>query len=64
MEVERKNITRNNIKQYLGFIWYYEKEEEEEEQGDMVKRLAYNNINSDQHRSNQENLTGTYLIFW
>ena len=64
MEVEGKNITRNNIKQYLGFIWYYEKEEEEEQQGDMVKRLAYNNINSDHDRSYQENLIGTYLNFW
>ena len=40
MEVDRKNITRDNIEQYLDFIWNYEQEEEEELKGDMDKRLA------------------------
>ena len=40
MEVESENITRNNIKQYLGFIRNQDKEGEEEEKGNMDKRLV------------------------
>ena len=40
MEVESENITRNNIKQYLGFIRNQDKEGEKEEKGNMDKRLV------------------------
>ena len=40
MEVERENITRNNIEYYLDFIRNYEKQDQEEEKGGVDKRLA------------------------
>ena len=40
MEVERENISRNNIEWYLNFIRNYGKEEEEEEKDNIDKRLA------------------------